>query len=201
MTKCKFYTMNGLKNSIHLRIIRLKIQYLVKYQKSLLLKIYIQFQFNDGNSYFTLYDEVIHLRRFFNGHDIYGNNNDVLKGAMQTANVANEGIQNAIKTSTALKGILKYGAMLKEKDVKATRDQFVEDFIKNTKDGSGIAGLDAKAEFQELNLKPLTLDKDQLNIYIAVVLLLDYIAKLSIIVFPVILFTISKDATNAYLTA
>lgn len=127
-------------------------------------QIYIQFQFNDGNSYYILYSEVIHLRRFFNNHDIYGENNNVLSGAIETANTATEGIRNAIKTSTSLKGIIKYSnAMLKDKDIKKNRDQFVEDFIKNMGDGSGIAGLDAKADFKELNLKPLTLDKDQLN--------------------------------------
>ena len=127
-------------------------------------QIYILFQFNDGNSYYTLYDEIIHLRRFFNKHDIYGENNNVLTGAIETANTATEGIRNAIKTSTSLKGIIKYtNAMLKEKDIKKNRDQFVEDFIKNMGDGSGIAGLDAKADFKELNLKPLTLDKDQLD--------------------------------------
>ena len=127
-------------------------------------QIYIQFQFNDGNYYYTLYDEVIHLRRFFNNHDIYGENNNVLSGAIETANTATEGIRNAIKTSTSLKGIIKYNnAMLKDKDIKKNRDQFVEDFVKNMGDGSGIAGLDAKADFKELNLKPLTLDKDQLN--------------------------------------
>ncbi len=127
-------------------------------------KIYIRFQFNDGNSYFTLYDEVIHLRRFFNKHDIYGENNEVLRGAIETANTATEGIRNAIKTSTSLKGVLKYSnAMLKDRDIKKNRDQFVKDFIDNMGDGSGIAGLDSKAEFQELNLKPLTLDKEQLK--------------------------------------
>ena len=127
-------------------------------------QIYIQFQFNDGNYYYTLYDEVIHLRRFFNNHDVYGENNNVLSGAIETANTATEGIRNAIKTSTSLKGIIKYNnAMLKDKDIKKNRDQFVEDFVKNMGDGSGIAGLDAKADFKELNLKPLTLDKDQLN--------------------------------------
>ena len=127
-------------------------------------RIYVQFQFGDGNSYFTLYDNVIHLRRFYNNHDFYGENNDVLNKAIQTANVANEGIQNAIKTSTALKGVLKYSnAMMKPKDIKENRDQFVNDFIYNTRDGSGIASIDAKAEFQEINLKPVTLDKNQLD--------------------------------------
>ena len=127
-------------------------------------KIYLQFQFVDGSTYFTDYNDVIHLRRFFNNHDIYGESNDALDSAIQTANVANEGIQNAIKTSTSLKGIIKYtNSMLKAKDIKDNRDQFVKDFINNMGDGSGIASLDAKADFQEINLKPLTLDKNQLD--------------------------------------
>lgn len=126
-------------------------------------QIYIQFQFVNGNSYYTLYDEVIHLRRFFNKHDIYGDTNNVLVNAIETANTATEGIRNAIKTSTSLKGILKYeNSMLKGKDLKESKEQFVKDFIKMG-DGSGIAAVDAKANFQELNLKPLTLDKDQLD--------------------------------------
>ncbi len=127
-------------------------------------KIYISFQFVDGNSYCTLYDEVIHLRRFFNKHDFYGDSNNVLEEAIETANTATEGIRNAIRTSSSLKGIIKYqNAMLKAKDIKENRDQFVKDFVKDMGDGSGIAGLDAKADFKEINLKPLTLDKDQLD--------------------------------------
>lgn len=127
-------------------------------------EILIQFKFINGNSYVIPYSEVIHLRRFYNEHDIYGDTNYSLKGAIETANTATEGIRNAIKTSLSLKGILKYqNSMLKDKDIKINRDQFVKDFVSNLGDGSGIAGLDSKADFKELNLKPLTLDKDQLE--------------------------------------
>lgn len=127
-------------------------------------EILIQFQFVNGNTYTIPYQEVIHLRRFYNEHDVYGDTNVSLKGAIETANTATEGIRNAIKTSLSLKGYLKYtNSMLKDKDIKTNRDQFVKDFINNLDDGSGIAGLDSKADFKEINLKPLTLDKDQLE--------------------------------------
>lgn len=52
--------------------------------------------------------------------------------------------------------------MLKEKDIKASKDAFVKDYL-NLENTSGIASLDAKAEFQEVNIKPITLDKAQLE--------------------------------------
>lgn len=126
-------------------------------------EIWIQFQFSNGNYYTIKYDEVIHLRRMFGFHDIYGSSNEILSQPIKTANTTTEGLDNAIKTSMSIKGILKYGnSMLKNKDIKDNRDQFVEDFIGDFDKGKGIAGLDAKADFVPVNLTPITLDKEQL---------------------------------------
>jgi len=125
--------------------------------------IYLQFQFINGQTYTIPYLELIHLRLFYNKHDIFGTGNQVLKTDIETAHTASEGIKNAIKTSNNLKGILKYSnSMLKEKDIKASKDAFVKDFL-NMENESGIAAVDGKAEFQEINLKPIALDKDQLE--------------------------------------
>lgn len=124
--------------------------------------IYLQFQFINGQTYTLPYLELIHLRLFYNKHDIFGDNNKVLRTDLETAITSSEGIKNAIKTSNNLKGILKFtNSILKEKDIKASKDAFVKDFLNLENDG--IASLDAKAEFQEVNLKPITLDKDQLE--------------------------------------
>ena len=125
--------------------------------------IYLQFKFVNGKTYTLAYLELIHLRLFYNRHDIFGTNNKVLKTDLETAHTASEGIKNAIRTSNNLKGILKYtNSMLKEKDIKASKDAFVNDFL-NLENESGIAAVDGKAEFQEINLKPITLDKEQLE--------------------------------------
>lgn len=125
--------------------------------------IYLQFQFVNGKKYTLPYLELIHLRLFYNKHDIFGSNNKILKTDLETAHTASEGIKNAIRTTNNLKGILKYtNAMLKEKDIKTNKENFVNDFL-NLENESGIAAIDGKAEFQEVNLKPITLDKEQLE--------------------------------------
>ena len=125
--------------------------------------IFLQFKFINGQTYTLPYREVIHLRLFYNKNDIFGTSNNVLKTDLETAHTASEGIKNAIKTSNNLKGILKYEqAMLKEKDLKASKEAFVNDFL-SLENESGIAAMDAKADFKEINLKPITLDKEQLE--------------------------------------
>lgn len=125
--------------------------------------IFLQFKFVNGQTYTLPYLELIHLRLFYNKHDIFGTDNKVLKTDLETAHTASEGIKNAIKTANNLKGILKYtNAMLKDKDIKASKEAFVSDFL-NLENESGIAAIDAKAEFQEVNMKPITLDKEQLE--------------------------------------
>lgn len=126
-------------------------------------KIYLQFKFINGKEYTLPYLELIHLRLFYNKHDIFGTNNKVLKTDIDTAHTASEGIKNAIKTSNNLRGILKYeNAILKDKDLKSSKEAFVNDFL-NLENESGIAAMDAKADFKEVNLKPITLDKSQLE--------------------------------------
>ena len=125
--------------------------------------IFLQFKFVNGKTYTLPYLELIHLRLFYNKHDIFGTDNKVLKTDLETAHTASEGIKNAIKTANNLKGILKYtNAMLKDKDIKASKEAFVSDFL-NLENESGIAAIDAKAEFQEVDMKPITLDKEQLE--------------------------------------
>ena len=125
--------------------------------------IFLKFKFVNRQEYYLPYLELIHLRLFYNKHDIFGTNNKVLKTDIDTAHTASEGIKNAIKTSNNLKGILKYSnSMLKEKDIKANKEAFVKDFL-NLENESGIAAVDGKAEFQEVNLKPITLDREQLE--------------------------------------
>lgn len=126
-------------------------------------KMYLQFRFINGKTYTMPYLDLIHLRLFYNKHDIYGTSNRILKTDIETAITTSEGIKNAIRTSNNLKGILKFtNTMLKPKDIKENKDAFVRDFL-SMENTSGIASIDAKAEFEPLNLKPITLDKAQME--------------------------------------
>lgn len=125
--------------------------------------IYLRFKFYNGKKYTLPYEELIHLRRFYNDDDFWGSNNRVLTTDLETAHTSTEGIKNAIKVTNGLKGILNFtNAMLKKEDIKKNRDDFVRDFLKKPNQ-PGIAALDTKASFQEINMKPITLDNEQLK--------------------------------------
>lgn len=125
--------------------------------------MYLQFDFVNGQTYTIPYLELIHLRLFYNRNDIFGMSNRVLQTDLNTADTVSQGIDKAIKTTSNLKGILQYeNSMLKNKDLVKTKDNFVKDFLNMDNEG-GIAALDAKAKFQEVNLKPITLDNEQLK--------------------------------------
>lgn len=125
--------------------------------------MYLQFDFVNGQTYIIPYLELIHLRLFYNRNDIFGMSNRVLQTDLNTADTVSQGIDKAIKTTSNLKGILQYeNSMLKNKDLVKTKDDFVKDFLNMDNEG-GIAALDAKAKFQEVNLKPITLDNEQLK--------------------------------------
>lgn len=130
---------------------------LVEYQR----EIWLKFQFIDGNTYYVRYDRIIHLRNFYSKHDFYGDTNEVLDKAIETQTVADDGIKNAIKISASLRGVIKASqAMLKDKDIEKMRDDFVKSLLSST---DGIGGLDARLDFKEINLKPILLDKEQLE--------------------------------------
>lgn len=125
--------------------------------------MYLQFDFVNGQTYTIPYLGLIHLRLFYNRNDIFGMSNNVLQTDLNTANTVTEGIDKAIKTTSNLKGILQYeNAMLKGKDLKSNKEAFVKDFLNMDNEG-GIAALDAKAKFEPVNLKPITLDNEQLK--------------------------------------
>lgn len=123
--------------------------------------LYIKFWLLNGKSYTLPYDDLIHLRRFYNNDDLLGSSNNILVPALQTQLTADEGIENAIKVSNSLRGILKFTQNLKQKDIEKNKKEFVESFIDNNE--SGIAAIDNKTDFKELNIKPITLDNDQLK--------------------------------------
>jgi HK97 family phage portal protein len=125
-------------------------------------EIYLKFYFANGKKMTVPYDEIIHLRRFFNESDMYGDGNDVpLLPTLELINTTNQGIGNAIKTSAFLRGILKFVGMLKPEDMKKQRDDFVNDYMDVSNNG-GVAATDSKMEYHELKTDPKMVDAKQM---------------------------------------
>ncbi|HIS38560.1 MAG TPA: phage portal protein [Candidatus Onthousia faecavium] len=133
-----------------------------EWQKDFDNNLYLKFWLSNGKCYILPYGDLIHLRRFYNDDDLIGSSNRALMPALQNQVTAEEGISNAIKVSNSLRGVLKFTQNLKDEDIEKNKKRFVDSFINST-DNDGIAAIDNKTDFKELNIKPITLDKDQLE--------------------------------------
>ena len=128
-------------------------------------KMYIQFKFGNSKERFVAYNNCIHLTRFTSDDGLFGGSTEPIIKTLSIKHVLDEGIVNAIKTTSAIKGVIKSTqAMLKPEDVKKMRDQFVQDFVDNS-DKSGIGGLDATTTFTPVSIDPKTADENQIKIY------------------------------------
>lgn len=128
-------------------------------------EMYARFRFNTGKVLTVPYSQVIHLRRFYNDNDMYGETNSrALLPTLELLHTTNEGIINAVKTSAFLRGILKFTqAMLKPEDIKKQKDQFVTDYMSISNSG-GVAATDSKADFTPLNSNPTMVSGEQMTL-------------------------------------
>lgn len=126
-------------------------------------KIYIEFTFSNKKKQFIPLDDLIHLTNFASKDGFAGGSIKPLKEVLSFKHILDEGIVNAIKITSAIKGVIKSTqTLLKPEDVKKMRDQFVEDFV-NHRDGAGIGGLDASTTFDPVKIEPTTASSDQVN--------------------------------------
>ena len=126
-------------------------------------EIYIEFFFDRQKYIASLKDDIIHLKRFYCDGDVFGDSNEPLVRTMSIKHIMREGLINAIKTTQSIRGFLKTTkAILKPEDIKATRDQFVKDFISGS-DGSGIGAVDSVTDFVPVKLDPVTATESQIQ--------------------------------------
>ena len=124
--------------------------------------LYAKFSFVGGNTVTLPYDELIHLRRFYNDNDIYGTRPEsALNSTLDLISTTNQGIINAVKSSANLRGLLKFTAMIKPEDLKAQRDNFIKDYL-NINNNGGVAALDGKADYVELKGENKIIDDKQM---------------------------------------
>ena len=126
-------------------------------------KLFLRFKFGRMKSRYVPLDECIHLTRFVGTNGLSGGSSKPIIKTLSMKHILDEGIINAIKTTSSIKGLLKSTkALLKPEDVKKMRDQFVDDFIRKA-DKSGIGGLDATTEFIPVKIEPATASDGQIK--------------------------------------
>lgn len=129
--------------------------------------LFIQFTFNGTatNNLVLPWEDLAVVRKDYYLSDISGESNSPLLGTLQVVNTLDAGIQNAIKSTANLRGILKSTkAMLKPEDIKAQKETFVKDYMNFDNEG-GIASIDATQEFIPIQMKPATASAEEANEY------------------------------------
>lgn len=131
--------------------------------------VFLRFYFSNGKQYLLPYESIIHLRRFYGINDVFGGTSAVSDHAalLKTIKINDsilQGLDNAIKTSFQIKGLLKINGILNEKD-KTTQKKEFDDAIKEaSKDnGSAIIPVDLKSEYVPLNVDPKLIDSNTLS--------------------------------------
>lgn len=129
--------------------------------------LYVQFSF-DGNAVNQLvipWEDLAVLRKDYLMSDIGGENNKPLLRPLDVINTMDQGLENAVKSTSNLRGIIKSTkAMLSPDDLKKQKDNFVKDYM-NMSNAGGIASLDATQDFKEINLKPTTATAEEQDSY------------------------------------
>lgn len=130
-------------------------------------RMFVKFQF-DGNAIRSLvlpWEDLAILRKDYVYSDIGGESNRPLIPTLDVVNTMDQGLKNAVKSTSNLRGILKSTkAMLSDEDIKKNKERFVRDYM-TLENNSGIASLDSTQEFKEINLKPTTATAEEADGY------------------------------------
>ncbi len=117
-------------------------------------QLYIRFTFASGTKLTAAWSDLLVLRKYYNKSDIYGDTNQAITTSLDLLSTTGQGMANAIKSTSNLRGILKSTkAMLSDDDVKKQKDRFVADYL-SLENSSGIAMLDSTVDFKPVDVKP-----------------------------------------------
>ena len=114
-------------------------------------ELYLKFYFLNGNINTFPYTEIIHLRDDFCDNDIFGESPaQALTSLMEIVNTTDQGIVKAIKNSGVIRWLLKYTTPLRPEDLRKNVEEFVNNYLSIESSTFGAAGVDAKAEAEQI---------------------------------------------------
>lgn len=125
--------------------------------------LYCKFTFGGGDQTTIPYENIVHIRRYFNRDDLWGDDSaKVLKEDINTLRAVRANVMNAVSNFAALRGILKWKGTIRPEDEKAAWARFVETYASG-ENGSGIGSLDNRADFQPINPTLTSFDSAQME--------------------------------------
>ena len=136
-------------------------------------KLYIHFYFSNGREVTLPQNEVIHWRKDYGVSDYFGGSltgskdTQGLLKMLQTYDTITQSVAEAAKCSLSINGIIKVGSLLNQEELMNERTKF-ENALKSG--DSGIAVIDMKSEYIDVNRDIKLVDKDTLNFFYEAIL-------------------------------
>lgn len=125
-------------------------------------EIFLKFGLDNGKGLTVPYMDVLHLRRFFYNKELFGEDNQALYPTLQVIDTTNQGLEEGVKSSAVLRGILKFNSVIKASDMKAQRDTFINDYLDITNNG-GVAATDSKFDYVPITQNAVLINSDQMK--------------------------------------
>lgn len=114
----------------------------------------------ERNHFYTIpYKDLIPLRNHYFNDALFGDENYPFKPIAELMHAQNQGIIEGIKNSALIRGLLIASGVLKEEDIKAARERFIEENL-NAKNNGGVMIIDGKFDYKSLESKPYIIDAD-----------------------------------------
>jgi len=115
-------------------------------------EMFVEFRFSLISSKMTVpYIDLIHLRKDFNEHDIFGDSGyQAIKDIMEVITTTDSGIVTAVKNSAVIKWILKFKSVLKPEDIELQVDEFVKNYLSIEDGGKGAAASDPRFDLEQV---------------------------------------------------
>ena len=122
--------------------------------------LFCGFMLRTGREVVLPYEDVVHLRRFFNESEILGEDNSAIASGIELAQTQNDGVTSAIRAGASIRGILSFTQIMSPSKLKEEKDAFVKDYLELGNDG-GVIATDQKMSYTPIDNKPVILDAEQ----------------------------------------
>lgn len=114
----------------------------------------IKFTIKSGKTVTFRYSDIIHLRKDFNGSEIFGDApGEALTSLMEIVTTADQGIIKAIKNSNVVKWLLKFNTSMRPEDLKKNTKEFTDTFLNIDSETGGAAATDSKFDAKQVEPK------------------------------------------------
>ena len=122
----------------------------------------LRFQLHHNHWFTVPYSQIIHLRNHYMKDDIFGDSNHAFSSIAELMDAQQQGIKGGIKNSALIRGLLKAAQVMKEEDIKAARDRFIQENFAVENNG-GVLFVDGKFDYTNIESKPYVVDADTMK--------------------------------------